>query len=414
MHSDAERISSYLDGELGPAERAAVEKLLVEDRAARELFAELRQLQSGLRGLPQHQLPQSFADEVLRAAERLMLLGPEEPEPIPVAAEATVSTAPAPRAAVRNLWSSPAWFVAGAAAAVLLMFALGPLRRGGEPKVVDVPAIAESADENTVPPAQVSPAPEQTLVVEATPGTGESPAGPSTEMEAQAPKAANEDSRVAAEEIPDVPAANVGTPDPAVEKPAPAMAVRRQPPFGMVVWVDVDPKLIEEGEFDRVLGAKGIAVSNRVDQAALDRREPDVIYAEASMGELSDVIMVLMIERNTEFRSVLMHQSMGVFRNPEEWSRVLGSVNPDANGSRAVHITPEVTPARPLALDEVNAQTLKNHDVVAEDAPRPSEATPGKAVVDDGLVRTVFVLRPVPLEGEAPAPVKDDVPAATP
>jgi len=405
MHPDAERISSYFDGELGPSERAAVEKLLVDDPAARELFAELRQLQTGLRGMPQHKLPQSFADEVMRAAERLMLLGPDQPEPISVAAEATVSTAPAPRAAVRNLWSSPAWFVAGAAAAVLLMFALGPWRRGGDPQVVNAPPVPEAAEENPVPPPLASPEPERTLIAEGSQETVESdipPAAvPATEMEASA--VTNDAPHVAAVEAPNVPAANEVSREPLAEQRPPAVAVRRQPPFGMVVWVDVDPKLISAGEFDRLLGAEGILVSNRVDQAAIDRREPDVIYAEASMGELSSVIMVL-FERRTEFRSVLMHESMGVFRNPEEWSKALGSVNPDADGSRAVHITPEVTPVRPLALDEVNMETLKNHDVVAEDSPPPAEAASGKAVVDDGLVRAVFVLRPVALEDEAPAP----------
>ncbi len=413
MHPDAERISSYLDGELGPAERAAVEKLLVEDSAARELFAELRQLQSGLRGLPQHKLPQGFADEVMRAAERLMLLGPEEPEPIPVAAEATVSTAPAPRAAVRNLWSSPAWFVAGAAAAVLLMFALGPWRGGDGANVVNAPTIAESSQENAVPPEDVSRAPERTLVVEATPGVGDSNVIPVPEMERPSSASTDDAPRVAVEATPDGPDTNDGAREPVAEQEQPAVAARRQPPFGMVVWVDVDPKLISGGEFDRLLGATGILVSNKVDQAAIDRSEPDVIYAEASMVELSNVIMVL-FERRSEFRAFLMQESMGVFRNPEEWSKVLGSVNPDADGSRAVHITPEVTPARPLGLDEVNVQTLKNHDIVVDGAPSPAEAAPGKAVVDNGLVRAVFVLRPVPLEDEAPEPVKDDAPAATP
>lgn len=413
MHPDAERINSYLDGELGPAERAAVEKLLVEDSAARELFAELRQLQSGLRELPQHTLPPGFADEVMRAAERLMLLGPGESELTPAAQEAADRPAPAPRAAVRNLWSSPAWFVSGAAAAVLLMLGLGFFRNSEEPTQVDsnpTSAIAtdvetdtprEPVEEPTAPPPSVAvtpgPSPE---AVNAEPTTPDEPMPPDDE-----PRIANDNPP-----SPTTPK-NAAPFENSVVEPAPP-PVRQRPPYGWVVWANVDMQSIREGHFDRLLVKSGITISNAVDPDVLEKGGEDVIYAEATPELLNDAFMA-MYENKGVYRGTMMQYSLGVFHEPTLWSEILDAVNPVVDGSRAVHITPDVVPARPLPLEQVNAETVKQYDDIVPLEAGATDEAPRKPQVDDGLVRAVFILHPLPA-GAAAAPEQADAPATTP
>lgn len=398
MHPDAERISSYLDGELGPAERAEVEKLLVEDRSARELFAELRQLQTGVRGLPQQKLPQGFADEVMRAAERLMLLGPGESESTTAAAiEAAEWSAPAPRAAARNLWSSPAWFVSGAAAAVLLMLALGFMRSGDDPQVVEAEANQNEAvvqTEEEVDTLEHSVAP---TVADAQDASAD-PA-PKPEIE-PAPAARVADT--------DVPPRAEPTPNMVPEVAPAAVPVRQVPPYGWVVWVNVQKKTLLDGHFDSLVASQGVIVSNTVDPATVEQGAEDVVYFEATPEQLSAVFMAMLDTKNEQlYRSPLMQQSLGVFREPAMWSEILDSVNPVVDGSRAVHITPAVIPARPLALDEANAETVKQREeeLVPELQGMFPEMPPAdhKPTVDDGLVRAVFILHPLP-EDDAPAP----------
>ncbi len=72
--SDEERLSAYFDEELSAAERAEAESLLREEPAARQWLEALEDLHGGLRSLPRLRLPGDFADDVLRRAEREMLL----------------------------------------------------------------------------------------------------------------------------------------------------------------------------------------------------------------------------------------------------------------------------------------------------------------------------------------------------
>ena len=68
-----ERISAYLDGEMTVDEHAEFERLLADDPERRQLLDELRALSSTLGGLPKQELGDSFSQQVLRKAERVVL-----------------------------------------------------------------------------------------------------------------------------------------------------------------------------------------------------------------------------------------------------------------------------------------------------------------------------------------------------
>jgi hypothetical protein len=73
-------LSAYLDGELNAAERAEAERLLETDPAARRLFEELKAMSAAIRALPQEKIGRDISRQVLRAAERRMLLEDEPKE----------------------------------------------------------------------------------------------------------------------------------------------------------------------------------------------------------------------------------------------------------------------------------------------------------------------------------------------
>ncbi len=75
-----ERLSAYLDGEVTAHEREVVERALRDSPAARRSLEELRRLQAELRGLPRLRLEPDFCHEVLRQAQRTMLLEPKPHE----------------------------------------------------------------------------------------------------------------------------------------------------------------------------------------------------------------------------------------------------------------------------------------------------------------------------------------------
>lgn len=115
-----ELISAYLDGELTAAEQALVEQAIREDRAASQLYEELRSVRAGLQGLPPHRLDDSFAQRVLRAAERQMLSGTDASH-----ADAPTSAAvPKPSTVdARRLqhWQRGFWLMATVAASLLIL-----------------------------------------------------------------------------------------------------------------------------------------------------------------------------------------------------------------------------------------------------------------------------------------------------
>ena len=68
MTNDAEQLeqlTAYLDGELAPAQRAEVDRLLAEDPDARALFDELRQTSRLVSALPRASAPEGLADAVV-------------------------------------------------------------------------------------------------------------------------------------------------------------------------------------------------------------------------------------------------------------------------------------------------------------------------------------------------------------
>src|SRR5258708_38579 len=70
-----ELLSAYLDGEATDQEREVVERALRESSQVRASLEGLRRLQADLRALPPRRLEPDFCDQVLRQAQRTMLLG---------------------------------------------------------------------------------------------------------------------------------------------------------------------------------------------------------------------------------------------------------------------------------------------------------------------------------------------------
>lgn len=75
-------LSAFHDGELNPAERAAVEQRLAASVEARRELSEIRQVSLLLKGLPGESLPAEFPQQVLQAIEREMLIPSQQAEPV--------------------------------------------------------------------------------------------------------------------------------------------------------------------------------------------------------------------------------------------------------------------------------------------------------------------------------------------
>ncbi|HEX7377354.1 MAG TPA: hypothetical protein VF278_09590 [Pirellulales bacterium] len=104
---DETLLTAYLDGELPEAERTRVEGWLSERPERRQLLEELRSIKTSLQRSPRARLPRDFAEQVLRQAEREML----------------VSSGDAPRRGFSlRRWRRPAiWASLALAAGLLLM-----------------------------------------------------------------------------------------------------------------------------------------------------------------------------------------------------------------------------------------------------------------------------------------------------
>lgn len=112
--STEDLISAYYDGELTPAERETVERLLETSAEARQTLDVYRALSGLMHELPQQRAPAEFADAVMRAAERRTLF------PVaPGSAAALVARSASPRRRWnrRTLWVTA---VTTSAAAMLL------------------------------------------------------------------------------------------------------------------------------------------------------------------------------------------------------------------------------------------------------------------------------------------------------
>lgn len=74
-----EQLTAYLDGELSPAQRAEVDRLLAGDPGARALLDELRQTSQLVSTLPREPAPEGIAAAVVNRMERRDLLGESPP-----------------------------------------------------------------------------------------------------------------------------------------------------------------------------------------------------------------------------------------------------------------------------------------------------------------------------------------------
>jgi hypothetical protein len=76
-----ELLSAYLDGELSPKQVAQIEQWVSGSPSARRRLEDFRRLSGWLQELPRAELPSEFAAQVLREAERQMLLPAPAPRP---------------------------------------------------------------------------------------------------------------------------------------------------------------------------------------------------------------------------------------------------------------------------------------------------------------------------------------------
>lgn len=163
---DDELLSSYLDDELAPEERARVEERLAADPQARRLLEELRFVSRSVHELPRATLEVDLREPILRRAERELLVSGERP------------ATRGPSDILRRFpfgRSKRAWFWAGAALAAGLMLMLierepehdGRLpervaSRGRHDRLSEEPApplaarASEARDETAAPPASAA------------------------------------------------------------------------------------------------------------------------------------------------------------------------------------------------------------------------------------------------------------------
>jgi anti-sigma factor RsiW len=127
---DHDELSAYLDDELDPSERAAVEQQLVESPGLRAELDEVRAARDAMRGLPTRDAPAGFWDEVIagvRDADIEAIDDPHEP--------AAVVDLDARR---RRLMRAGVFAGAAAAAAAIIAVVLVPGRTSVRPNVTAV------------------------------------------------------------------------------------------------------------------------------------------------------------------------------------------------------------------------------------------------------------------------------------
>ena len=106
-------LSAFHDGEMTPAERAAVEQRLAASADARCELSEFKQISALLKELPRDRLPSEFPQQVLQAIEREMLI-PSQP----------VDPTDAARTSSSRRWIGAAAVLTSAAGLLLLVRAL--------------------------------------------------------------------------------------------------------------------------------------------------------------------------------------------------------------------------------------------------------------------------------------------------
>lgn len=82
-HQTTELLSAYVDGEVDPRQKVAIERLLQRDPQARALLADLRRNREILAGLPRHEAPASILTDIQAFTERAALLDDDDYHGIP-------------------------------------------------------------------------------------------------------------------------------------------------------------------------------------------------------------------------------------------------------------------------------------------------------------------------------------------
>lgn len=131
-----EQLTAYLDGELPPAERSEVERLIAEDASARSLLEDLKRTSEWVSALPRGRAPADLADRVTARIERQVLFG-ESPEPPDTGRRRFFGRGLAAAAAVVVV-STAAWLGWPELSKLRTTIVADAERRGGEQKVVSI------------------------------------------------------------------------------------------------------------------------------------------------------------------------------------------------------------------------------------------------------------------------------------
>jgi hypothetical protein len=287
-----EILSAYLDGELTPAERADVEKWLADDGSARQLLDELRAVGGALRGLPRRKLGEDLSRQVLRAAERRILLEgpPDEVEnrrwrPMPPARRGFR------RALTRRTF---VWLTvtAGVVAAVLIVDRQqrqpGPGGKGDR-QIVAGPAKPIRSD-NAPPP----PEPRRAGATPTIAGA------PQREVDHAAPPGNPNAPRITA---------SAGSADrlPAIQ----AADLERLADGVLVIHFDVTAETSRNKSFDKLLDSNGITWRCQHEQTrSAGGTEIASVYVEALPGQVAGVLAALSAQAQV-FRSVDVAPMLG-------------------------------------------------------------------------------------------------------
>jgi len=350
-----ELIGAYLDDELSAEDRTRVESLLAESEESRQMLDELRALRSHLQSLPRHTLPADFSQQVLKRAEREMLLGRttagEQAATVARDDEARPATIP-----FGSRWARPLVYAGLAIAAALMISFLLPnqIEQRGDVR------LAARDDEEQAPT-------EKALVADESP---QQPMG-APSVAKSAPPAGHDDQSMPAfrgaggRATPDKQA---DMPEPAAPAPESGYSAKRGAAANQVLIVDcrVTRGALTSGAFEQVLGEAAISVASE-EGIEPDKESDDatvVFYVEATPEELETALAALE-KRGKDFPTVEIDPA-GDNERQSEWSRRFGRVEDLAD--RAPAAPAEADAERPRsgeAEDEDQSTSESLRDYVA-------------------------------------------------
>jgi Putative zinc-finger len=155
-----ELLSAFLDDELGPAERAMVEKHLATSEADRLLLAELKALRGDVAGLPGVAVRPGFTDRVVRAA-----LAEAERHDASATSVSIAPTAPRRRSMRWKIGAAVASAAALAACFLLVVQSWRDDSQANGPGIVAKPAQASSVDPFLMPLRESIPMAGEAVVI---------------------------------------------------------------------------------------------------------------------------------------------------------------------------------------------------------------------------------------------------------